>query len=85
MAVLSNTDRADVTAEFQRDECSTRDPLPGFTKAQLRTAVDVIDDWLDTNLSALNLLLPLAVRNGLTLKQKYRLFLRVLRRRMEIL
>ncbi|MGE0724205.1 MAG: hypothetical protein AB7O45_07510 [Alphaproteobacteria bacterium] len=81
MAVLSNADRRDVWAEFQRT------PEAGETfalsKADLRAAVDAIDQWIDDNAPAFNAAIPQPARGALTAWQKARLFSAVLRRRFE--
>ena len=80
MAVLSNADRVDVTAEWQRENNIT----VTITKNDLRAAVNAIDDWVDTNAAAFNSALPLAARNNLTARQKAWLLFFVVRRRFEI-
>lgn len=44
---------------------------PGaLTKAQLRAAVDAVDDWVDANASAFNTALPQPFRGAATSAQK---------------
>ena len=50
MAALTEQDRVDLWAEFQRDN---GDPLGALTKTELRTAVDEIDDWFNANKASL--------------------------------
>ncbi len=69
MAVLSDPDRAALWAEFMRDRSGARDPL-ALTKADLRAAVNAIDDWLNTNAAALNSAIPQPARGALTVPQK---------------
>jgi Ni2+-binding GTPase involved in maturation of urease and hydrogenase len=52
-----------------------------ITKADLRAAVDALDDWFDANAATLNTALPVAARNGLTTTQKARLLRAVIARR----
>ncbi len=79
MAALSAQVRADATAEIQR----TSDCPGGITKADLRAAIDAADDWADANASSYNLALPVAARNALTAKQKARLLVFVVSKRLE--
>lgn len=69
MAVLSDAKRAEACAELQR----TPDCPGTITKAQLRAAIDALDDYMDANAAAMNNALPVAARTGLTTKQKARL------------
>lgn len=80
MTVLDSTNRAAVSADFQRDLSVTRTSL-ALTKAQLQAAIDATDQWIDDNASAFNSALPTAARTTLTAQQKLDLFLRVARRR----
>lgn len=50
MAALSEQDRADLWRDFQR---RNDDPFGDMTKTELRTAVDQIDAWFDTNKASL--------------------------------
>jgi hypothetical protein len=83
MAVLSDTDRAALWAEFMRDQSASRTPM-GLTKADLRAAVDAADAWADSNAASFNTALPQPARNALTAKQKALLLMVVLRRRWEV-
>ena len=68
MTVLSNADRATVHAEFQRQ----RENIQGLpiTKAELRAAVDAVDDWVEANTAAFNAAIPVPARTAMSLKQK---------------
>lgn len=83
MAVLTNGQRAAVTADFQRDKSFLRETVSGLTKPDLRAAVNAIDDWCDLNAAALNLAIPLPARTALTAQQKLDMFLRVVSRRVK--
>ena len=72
MAVLSDTNRADVWAEFMRQLSLERESL-NVVKADLRAAVNAVDDWVETNKTAFNLALPIISRTNLTAAQKARL------------
>lgn len=78
MAVLSQAERNRIARWFQRDEnlgtCA-------FTKPQLAAAVDALDEFLDTNASALNSALPVAFRTAATTQQKALLLCYVVLRR----
>lgn len=67
MAVLSDLARADVTAEWQR---SNEDIVGAITKADLRAAINGIDQYLSDNAAAINSAIPQPARGILTTKQK---------------
>jgi hypothetical protein len=77
MAVLSEEKRAAVSAEFIREKLENI----GIVKADVRAAVDGLDDWLDANLSTINQAIPQPARGALTTTQKVWLFKYVLDRR----
>jgi hypothetical protein len=52
--------------------------------AELRAAVDAIDQWIDDNASSFNSSIPQPARSSLTAKQKARLLVWVVRRRFEV-
>jgi hypothetical protein len=66
-----------------RDASNERMALP-LTKADLRAAVDAIDQWADDNAAAFNVAIPLPARTALTAKQKAQLLFYVVRRRFEV-
>lgn len=70
MAVLSDTDRQPLWAEFMRDVSNRREPFGALTKAQLRDAVNALDDYLNTNAAAINAAIPQPARAQLTTPQK---------------
>jgi len=78
MAVLSNADRAEVTAEFMRENSEA---IGAMVKADLRGAVNGLDDFANTNAATINLSIPLPARTVLTAAQKARLFSLVIRKR----
>lgn len=82
MAILSDPNRVAVWGEFMR----TPEPAEtfGLVKADLRAAVNAIDDWVDLNAAAFNVAIPLPARTALTARQKARLFVAVLQRRFEV-
>jgi len=81
MAVLSESDRAEIHAQWMREN---NIPCGAFTKAELRAAVDAIDDWIDTNSSAFNTAIPQPARAELSAKQKAWLLAVVVQRRFNI-
>jgi hypothetical protein len=82
VAVLSDADRFEVWADFMRSP-DTGDTF-SITKADLRAAVDAIDQWIDDNASSFNSSIPQPARSSLTAKQKARLLVWVVRRRFEV-
>ena len=80
MAVLSEADRAEMTAQIMRTLSAELEAL-GLTKPQLRAAVDAADAWIDANASSYNTARPVAARNNLTPKQKARLLVFVIQQR----
>lgn len=80
MAVLSDADRRALWAEYQRSpEAGETLPL----KADLRAAVDAVDQWIDDNAASFNAAIPQPARGALTARQKARLLALVLKRRFE--
>jgi hypothetical protein len=57
----------------------------GFTKADLRAAVDATDTWIDNNAASYNSALPAAFRTTATATQKTLLFCYVAMRRHGLL
>lgn len=80
MAVLSNGERAAISAEYQREISTAAEPI-SIVKADLRAAVDAADSWVDSNASSFNTALPVAARTNLTSSQKARLLMFVVARR----
>lgn len=83
MALLADADRAAVWAEYMRDISAERGAFGALTKADLRAAVNALDQWLDDNAAAVNSVIPQPARGALTSAQKSRLFRDVLRKRYE--
>lgn len=83
MAVMTLAERAETTAEVQREpgEC------PGaITKSQLRAVVDALDDWWEaTGAAAANTAIPQPQRNNLTSRQKAYLFMSILNKKYKVL
>jgi hypothetical protein len=77
MAALSESDRAAVWADYMR----RGDGATGCLKAQLRSVIDAIDDWVDANATSFNNAIPQPMRGTLTTKQKAALLVYVVVRR----
>ena len=74
MAALADADRAAVNKEFQELISLARETFGAMTKAELRAAVDAIDNWIVSNAAAFNTAIPQPARAALTVSQKARLF-----------
>lgn len=83
MAVLSDNDRAALTAECQRDNDFRLEGWP-VTKAQLRSVINALDQFLEDNAAAINSAIPQPQRGLLSQKQKAFLLRFVIRRRYEV-
>jgi len=69
MAVLSDAERRKIWAALMRRWSAARDGC-GFAKADLRAAVDALDDWLDGNAVQINATLPQPFKGAATPEQK---------------
>jgi hypothetical protein len=67
MAILSDSDRAELNRIFMRD---CREVFAGVLQADLRAAVNGLDDYFDTNANAINQAIPQPARSALTTTQK---------------
>ena len=83
MAVLPDSDRANIWAQFMQVLSNDHDPL-GLSKPDLRAAVNAIDDWVNTNAAVFNLAIPQPARTVLTARQKARILALVVLRRYEV-
>ena len=81
MAVLSDTDRVDVNAKYQRDASAVRDAFANVVKADLQAAVNALDTFLSNNATAINNAIPLPARTALTTQQKAKLLMYVIEKR----
>lgn len=80
MAILTDQDRADVNADFQRTETGA---FGAILKADLRAAVNAIDQWVSDNAAAFNTAIPQPARAKLTASQKARLLAAVVLKRYQ--
>ena len=76
MAVLNETARVGLWKEFMSEISGDREPLD-LSKAELRAAVNALDDWLDTNAILINAAIPQPARSNMTVSQKARLLSKV--------
>jgi len=81
MAVLPEQARDRIWRWFMRQNTENC----GFTKDQLKAAVDATDTWLDSNAAAFNTALPAAFRTSASLQQKTLLLCWVAMRRAGVL
>ena len=80
MAVLSETDRVGEWSNYM-SELSAVGGTYDLLKAEVRAAIDAVDDWVDANLSSFNTALPIAARTALSSSQKARLLLFIVEKR----
>ena len=66
MAVLTDTQRAEVTAAFMQQAKGPHTIL----KADVRAAVDGLDSWYDANAAAANQAIPQPARGAMSLEDK---------------
>ena len=64
MAVLSDTARAEVWAEFMQEVSSGRLDIGSAMKADLRAMFNGLDDYFNTNASAINTSIPQPARTA---------------------
>lgn len=80
MAVLTDEQRREALAEMMRELSNSRVAFP-LTKAELLAFLSAIDDWLDANSASFNSALPAAARTQLSLSEKARGLVFVVRQR----
>lgn len=83
MAVLPDSDRIAVWAEIMRDLSLRHDPV-SIVKSDLRAAVNALDDFMNTNATAINNALPAPAKAGLTTQQKALILMYVISKRYEV-
>lgn len=80
MAVLSAADRTAGCNAYLAERNIARDGM-AEVKANIKAAFDALDDYFNTNASAINTAIPQPARGSLTTQQKARLAIAVLERR----
>lgn len=83
MALLSNAERGFVHAIIMRKLSEERSSV-SIIKADLLAAVNAIDDFFDTNATAINNAFPQPARSALSTRQKAMILLYVINRRFEV-
>jgi len=83
MALLSDSNRKTLWSKIMSAWSSRRDTA-SLTKADLRAAVDAIDQWTEDNQASFNSAIPQPARAALTAKQKAEIFHFILKRRFEV-
>lgn len=78
MATLSEADRLKVWAHSMRGP----EGIGCVLKTQLKSAVDAVDNWVESNAASYNTALPSPFQTAATTTQKYLLLMYVLMRRM---
>lgn len=84
MAVLSDTDRFETTGEVMREDnlnFKISEVIGNLTKPQIREVINALDDFLNTNASAINSAIPQPQRGLLTTSQKAAILVYVIRKR----
>lgn len=81
MTVLSNADRQICADLLNQSVSSERDTFTTLNKADIRAAVNALDDFFEANGAAINSAIPQPARSALTTGQKAKLITFVIRRR----
>lgn len=81
MAVLSDNDRKSACGDFISDVCAAHEAFGALSKADVRAALNALDDFLNTNATTINNAIPQPARGALTTAQKARLLNMVVRYR----
>jgi hypothetical protein len=66
---LTSEQRAALTQLFMSDHSATRTNIP-ISKADIRAAINAVDDWCDTNAASFNTAIPQPARGALSSTQK---------------
>lgn len=78
MAVLSDPERLAVAKAYMEDERTSHGAV---LRSDIVAAVNALDDFFNTNATAINNALPTATKNNLTVSQKSRLVRYVIAKR----
>lgn len=82
MALLTSEQRRQLWAQFMSDVSAREEVFGNLLKADLRAAVDGIDQWIEDNQASLNQAIPLPARTELTAKQKFDIFKLIVHERL---
>jgi uncharacterized protein YaiE (UPF0345 family) len=83
MAVLNAANRQQAYVDFI-DSMKLSGESLAVIKSDLKAAIDATDDWVDSNAVSFNNSLPAAAKANLTVKQKARLLVYVIKKRFEV-
>ena len=83
-ASLTDSKRVQIWAETMSESSAVHESLGTLSKAELRSAVNAIDAWINTNTSSFNSAIPEPARTQLTTKQKLKIFLKIMKIRWEV-
>ena len=81
--MLTSPERRALFKDFM-EEASSRWERLGLGKADLKAAVDGIDDWVEANAASYNAAIPQPARGALSIQQKVRLLFYVVKKRFEV-
>lgn len=84
MALLTDIQRRSLWAQFMSDVSAREEAFGNLLKADIRAAVDAIDQWVEDNQSSFNSAIPLTARTELSAKQKVEIFKLILDKRFEV-
>ena len=84
MAVMTDTDRQELWGEFMSRLSGGRESTDTLTKADLRAALNAVDDWVSDNQASFNSAIPQPARGVLTTPQKVRLLNMVVDKRFDL-
>lgn len=70
MAALSDANRIDTMRQFARKAFQDLGATANMTTADIKSAVDALDDWLEANITTLNAAFPLPFRTTASTQQK---------------
>lgn len=84
MSTLSDADRNIASVRLQKYLSSIRESLGSVTRADIKAAIDGLDNYIDTNGAGINSAIPQPARAQLSTRQKALLLAYVCIRRSEV-
>ena len=81
MATMQEADRSLAYQDYMAQVCSARESIGTLTKAEIRAALNALDQWFSDNAATINAAIPQPARGQLTTDQKARLAMLVIRNR----